>query len=463
MIHIYKNVARREFLKRSAALTAATGSSFAANLAMMGDAAAQSATDYKALVCVFLFGGNDQSNTVVPRSGAAYTAYAAARDSLSLPSASLLPITPGATAVGAYAGPELGLHPQLTGLRDLFVAQKCAILPNVATLIEPTNKNQYVNQLVNLPLQLFSHSDQQNSWQTGFPDAPSQTGWLGRAGDLMLSRNSGSAVSICMSMAGNNTIQAGKDVIQYQLTTDGSVKIESTTDLLRRSDNAALMTQVLRQTSAHLLENEYSLIAKRSLEADVAVRSALAASATPATVFPSGNSLAAQLRMAARMIAARGPLQHGRQIFFVSAGGFDFHSDLLSEQSERLGAVSAAIKAFYESTAELGVADKVTTFTASDFGRALLSNGRGSDHGWGGHHFIVGGAVQGGRVYGRFPTVALGASSPEDAGEGRLIPTTSVDEYAAVLARWFGVTDGLQIATVMPNLGRFANYSMGFL
>jgi uncharacterized protein (DUF1501 family) len=306
MIHIYKNIARREFLKRSAALTAATGSGFAANLAMMGDAVAQSATDYKALVCVFLFGGNDQSNTVVPRSGADYAAYASARDTLALPSASLLPITPAATAAGAYAGPALGLHSQLTGLRDLFNAQKCAILPNVATLIEPTTKNQYANQLVRLPLQLFSHSDQANSWQTGFPDAPSQTGWLGRAADLMLSRNSGSAVSLCMSMAGNNTIQAGKDVIQYQLTTDGSVRIDSvTSDLLRSTDNTALMAQVLRQRSAHLLENEYSLIAKRSIDADVAVRNALSVSATPSTVFPSGNSLGAQLRMAARMIAAR--------------------------------------------------------------------------------------------------------------------------------------------------------------
>jgi uncharacterized protein (DUF1501 family) len=458
MAHIFENIARREFLKRSATLTSLAGSGFAANLAMIGDAAAQSTTDYKALVCVFLLGGNDQSNTVVPRSTAEYNAYNSARGALALTQAQLLPIAPSATSVGAYAGPALGLHPSLTGLRDLFVAGKCAILPNVATLVEPTTKNQYQNNLVDLPLQLFSHSDQQNSWQTGFPDTPSQTGWLGRVGDLMLSRNSGSPVSICMSIAGNNTIQAGKEVIQYQLTTDGSVRINAIQPgLMWEPGNAALLTQVLRQTSAHLLENEYAAIAKRSIDADVAVRSALATSATPTTVFP-GNPLAAQLKMVARMIAARGPLQHGRQIFYVTLGGFDFHASLIDDQSVRLGMVSAAIKAFYDATVDLGVADKVTTFTASDFGRALLSNGRGSDHGWGGHHFIVGGAVQGGRVYGRFPTVALGG--PEDAGEGRLIPTTSVDEYAAVLARWFGVTD---MTTVMPNLGQFGNYNMGFL
>jgi uncharacterized protein (DUF1501 family) len=460
MIHISRNIARREFIKRSVALTSLTGTSFAANLAMMGDAVAQGATDYKALVCVFLLGGNDQSNTIVPRSNTEYNAYNAARGALALSQAQLLPIAPASTSVGSYAGPALGMHPSLTGLRDLFVNGKCAILPNVATLVEPTTKNQYNNALVDLPLQLFSHSDQQNSWQTGFPDSPSQTGWLGRAGDLMLSRNGGSPVSLCMSIAGNNTMQAGKNVIQYQLTTQGSVRINAIQPgLLWDAGNAGLITQVLRQTSAHLLENEYAAIAKRSIDADAAVRAALANSVTINTVFP-GNPLAAQLKMVARMISARVPLQHGRQIFYVALGGFDFHASLLQDQADRLGIVSSAIKAFYEATVELGVANDVTTFTASDFGRALLSNGRGSDHGWGGHHFIVGGAVQGGRVYGRFPTVALGASSPEDAGEGRLIPTTSVDEYAATLARWFGVTD---IDSVAPRLGRFANYNMAFL
>ncbi|TAG43794.1 MAG: DUF1501 domain-containing protein [Betaproteobacteria bacterium] len=460
MIHISKNIARREFLKRGSAMTAFAGSSFAANLAMVGDASAQVAGDYKALVCIFLDGGNDQSNTVVPRSGTSYATYAAARQSLALSQASLLAITPQATTQGAYSGPVLGLHPQLTGLRDLFAAQKCAILANVATLVAPITKAQYQNQTVNVPLQLFSHSDQANSWQTGFPDSPSNTGWLGRAGDLMLARNGSSPVSICMSLAGSNVIQSGNNVIQYQLTTDGSVQISSTSNLLNRSANAALMSQVLRQRSAHMLENEYALIAKRSIDADVAVRDALANSVNPSTVFPTNNSLAAQLKMVARLIAARSRLQHGRQIFFVSRGGFDFHDNLLNEQSDRLGEVSSAIKAFYDATVELQIADKVTSFTASDFGRALLSNGRGADHGWGGHHFIVGGAVKGGKVYGRFPTVALGAASPEDAGEGRLIPTTSVDEYAAVLARWFGVTD---MTTIMPQLGRFANFNMDFL
>lgn len=214
MSFIHQHLARREFLKRAALISAFTGTTFAANLAAMGDAAAQTATDFKALVCVFLYGGNDQSNTIIPTTTAQYIQYVAARNGVALPLTGLHAISPLATAACAYTGPTLALHPQLAGIERLFDSGKCAVLANVATLVQPTSKTQYGNDVF-LPAQLFSHFDQQNSWQTGLPDSPSQTGWLGRAGDLMLSQNSVSPVSICMSLAGNNTIQASTNVIQY--------------------------------------------------------------------------------------------------------------------------------------------------------------------------------------------------------------------------------------------------------
>ena len=463
MSFIHQHIARREFLKRAASVSAFTGTTFAANLATMGDAAAQTATDFKALVCVFLYGGNDQANTIIPTTTAQYNQYVTARNGVALPLTGLQAISPLATGAGAYTGPALALHPQLAGIKRLFDAGNCAVLANVATLVQPTSKTQYRNDVF-LPAQLFSHSDQQNSWQTGFPDSPSQTGWLGRAGDLMLSQNSASPVSICMSLAGNNTIQAGTNVIQYQLTNNGSVQISGISPqngLYGNTANAALLQAVLQESSGNILENEFAKIATRSINADGAVRAALAtAPATTSALIP-GNPLSAQLNLVARMIAARNSLGHKRQIYFVALGGFDTHSSLINDHAIRLGFLSSALEAFYNATVTLNIQNNVTTFTASDFGRSLLANGDGSDHGWGGHHFIVGGAVQGQRLYGRWPDTAL--DSADDAREGRLIPTTSVDEYAATLAKWFGITGTADLAAVLPHLGRFANYNTGFL
>ena len=468
MANINHQLGRRGFLKRSASLLALTGSPFAANLAMIGEAAAQApVNDFKALVCIFLNGGNDHGNTVVPTSTAAYNAYQSARGSMALSQASLLSIAPQASVAGiAYSGPTLALHPQLTGIRNLFASGQCAMVANVATLVEPTTKAAYLAGS-SLPLQLFSHSDQQNQWQTSFANEPSPTGWLGRVGDAMMSQNGASPVSMCMSLGGNNTLQIGANVIQYQLTPQGSVQVSAISPnngMYGNAANAVRMQQILEQQgSVNLLENEYAKIAMRAITADVSVRAALASSGVPASTgaLISGNPLAAQLNLVARMIAARNALGHKRQIYFCTLGGFDFHSNLLNDQAGRLGLVSSAMAAFYNATVSLNIADSVTTFTASDFGRALLANGDGSDHGWGGHHFIVGGAVRGGRVYGRFPEYALGSN--DDAGEGRLIPTTSVDEYAAVLARWFGVTSTLDMGMVLPHLGRFGSYNMDFL
>lgn len=456
MTYVHRSLARRDFLRQAAGLSAMTGTPFALNLLAAGAASAQTAGDHKALVCIFLAGGNDQSNTVVPRSGAAYTSYQQARPSLALPAADLLAIAPA-----GYSGTPLGLHPSLAAIHPLFNQQRVALMANVGTLAAPLTRAQWNagRPSVSVPLQLFSHSDQQGAWQTGLPDRTSQTGWQGRMGDLLASAyNPGSGVSIAMSVAGNNVMQAGNSTVQYQLTTNGAVRVAALSGLYGSGAGANAVRTLMTENRAHLLENELTRISRRAIDTEAVVGNALNG-VTVGTAFPQ-TGLGRQLQMVARMIAARGALGQRRQMFFVQQGGYDFHDNLLTDQGNRLRELGDAMAAFYQATASMGVANQVTTFTASDFGRGLQHNGRGSDHGWGGHHFVMGGAVQGNRLYGQFPTVAL--NGPEDAGQGRLLPTTSVDEYAATLSRWFGVSLS-NLPTVLPNIGRFASRDLGFL
>ena len=456
MTHIHKNIARRDFLRRAAGMAAITGSPFAMNLFTVGAASAQSAGAHKALVCIFLNGGNDQSNLVVPREGAAYTAYRNARPDLALSAGQLLAINPL-----AHSGEALALNGQMGALKTLFDQQKVALIANVGPLNVPMTKAQWNkgSPTVSAPYQLFSHSDQQSGWQTGLPDRPSETGWLGRMGDLTANAfNPGSGVSIAMSVAGNNIMQAGNTTIQYQLTTQGAVKVRALNDLYGSAAGATAFRRLMTESRAGLLEGELNKVSARAINSEALVNNAIAG-VSAGSAFPE-TSLGRQLQMVARMIAARGALGQRRQIFYVMQGGYDFHDNLLNDQNARLKELSDAMAAFYQATVSMGVANDVTTFTASEFGRALQGNGRGSDHGWGGHQFVMGGAVQGNRIYGTFPTVAL--NGPEDAGQGRLIPTTAVDEYAATLARWFGVPDS-NLPIVLPNLGRFQNRNMGFM
>jgi uncharacterized protein (DUF1501 family) len=460
MTYLHQQLARRDFLRRAALTTAYAGTPFAATLAAFGEVAAQTATDFKALVCIFQFGGNDQSNTVVPYENAAYADYQAARSAIALPQSTLLQLN-----LSGYSGPQLGLNPAFATLKPLVDAGQCALMANVGTLAYPTTLAQYKAKSVQTPLGLFSHSDQQASWQSGLPTKGSATGWLGRIGDLTASAyNPGAAVSMCMSLGGNNLIQAGNSVVQYQVTSWGPVVIDTmdTTHWRYNAEMAAAMNTLMTQPRTNMLEQAYNTVGARAISTGRIAKSALAAAPAVNTVFPAG-SLAGQLRMVARMIAARNGLGHKRQIYFVSQGGYDFHDTLVENQALRLKELSDAMAAFYAATVELGVANSVTTFTASDFGRGLQSNGRGSDHGWGSHHFIMGGAVKGNRLYGQWPTVALGG--PEDLGQGRLVPSTSVDRYAATLASWFGVS-AADLPTVLPNVTRFATATtagLGFL
>ena len=450
------NAARREFLRRTTWLSAAAP--LGCSLLAAGAASAQTATDFKSLVCINLNGGNDQSNTVVPTGGAEYNAYVAARPSLALQRSQLLGLAP----LG-YSGQPLALHSALGGIKTLFDQGQVALLANVGPLAVPITKAQWNSghPTVAVPAQLSSHSDQQGAWQTGLPDRPSQTGWLGRIGDLTASAfNPGSGVSIAMSVAGNNIMQAGESTIQYQLTTQGAVNVQAlnANNLYGSATGAQAIRRLMTDPGGHLLESELTTVSARALSGEQLVRNALAGVSLN-VVFPN-TSIGKQLQMVARMIAARGALSQKRQIFYVAQGGYDFHDNLPADQARLLGELGDAMAAFYAATAALGVAQSVTAFTTSEFGRALQSNGRGSDHGWGGHHFIMGGAVLGNRVYGSFPTVAIGG--PEDSGQGRLIPSTSVDEYAATLARWFGVSEAT-LPTVLPNLGRFSKPNLGFL
>ncbi|HLL10409.1 MAG TPA: DUF1501 domain-containing protein [Rubrivivax sp.] len=449
------NAARRRFIAGAAGLSATRALPLGGALLAAANAA-HAVGDHKALVCVNLSGGNDQSNTVVPMGAGEYAAYAAARPTLALPHDQLLALQPA-----GYGGQPLGLHPSLAAIKPLFDRGRMALLANVGPLAQPMTKAQWNNgaPTVPVPFQLTSHSDQTGAWQTGLPDKPSATGWFGRIGDLTAGTyNVGSGVSIAMSVAGNNALQAGDSTIQYQLTTQGAVKVQALNDLYGSAAGATALRRLMTDSRSHLFENEMAKISARAIASEAVVSSALAG-VSLSVPFPN-TALGRQLQIVAKMIGARSALAQRRQLFFVQQGGYDFHDNLLNDQARLLRELAEALAAFNAAIDALGVAQSVTAFTTSEFGRALQHNGRGSDHGWGGHHFIMGGAVLGNRVYGTFPTVALGG--PEDSGQGRLIPSTAVDEYAATLARWFGVADG-NMASVVPNIGRFARRNLGFL
>jgi uncharacterized protein (DUF1501 family) len=456
-----RGLTRRSFLR--SACTAVGMTSLASTVFDLRRiaAAAPLAGDYKALVCVFLYGGNDSNNVLVPR-GTDYAAYAAARGGLALGQASLLPITP----LSGGDGRQWGLHPRLTGLRNLFNQQRLALVANVGPLVAPVTRAEYDAGTAALPPQLFSHSDQTVHWQTGLPDQPVRTGWGGRIADLLHSLNGAAQVSMSMSLAGNNTFQVGNAVTQYQLTTDGSIGLGWYSDGTQWNDPpSTAIRRLMTKSYGNLFQAGYRDVFQRALDQDRLLSAALDTAPALQTLFPD-TDLGRQLRMVARLISIREALGMRRQVYFCAAGGYDTHDGQISGAPETgvhadlLAELDGALSAFYTATTELGVASDVTSFTASDFGRTYASNGDGSDHGWGSHHFVLGGAVAGGRFYGQVPTLEV--DGPDDSGDGRWIPTTSVDEYSATLARWFGVSAS-DLPLVLPNLGRFNTPDLGFL
>ena len=452
---IESNQSRRAFMRRASALSVAGAATpWMLNLVAISEASAATATDYKAIVCIFLHGGNDYANTVVPYDITSHALYTAQRPNLSFSRLSL-----AATALNPLVAPvdaggfarDYALAPELSGLLPIFDAGKMAVVLNVGTLVQPTSKLQYTNKSVLLPPKLFSHNDQQSIWQSSSPEG-AINGWGGRMGDLFQAGNTNSTFT-CVNVAGNAVFLSGNSAVQYQVSTGGSVPLAGIKSPLFGS---ASCTEALRtlisQPRSHLLENEYNKVMRRSIDANVVLTSALSGAPNFTTPFPAGNPLGSQLKVVAQMIANATTIGAKRQVFFVSLGGFDTHDGLLTRHPVLMKTVGEAISAFYNATVELGVADKVTAFTASDFGRTLTGNNDGSDHGWGSMHFVVGGAVNGKKYYGTPPAVAN--NGPDDVGQGRLLPTTSIDQYAATLGRWLGITDS-ELAYVLPNLKNY--------
>jgi uncharacterized protein (DUF1501 family) len=445
---------RRDFLKRSCC-TAAAGFA-AASFTRFGlvNALAQSAQDYKALVCIFLFGGNDSNNMVVPLSSSGYASYQQVRSVLALPQGSLLPINP------PRVGSPFGFHPQLTGVQSLFNQQHLAVLTNVGTLIRPTTRAQFQQRQTALPRNLFSHEDQQAQMQTATLDGNAQTGWAGRTADKIQAIYGGT-FPIIISLAGTNIFCEGLVARAIESSGDPTKLLSGFGSSAESQARLSALQSLLTFDTGLSLIQSASGTTSNALRDSKSLADALAAAPTLATVFPN-NGLANQLKQVARIISVRSAIGAQRQVFFVSIGGFDTHSDQLVGQNSLFSQLSPAMSAFYQATTEIGVASQVTSFTLSDFSRTYAPDSTtGTDHAWGGHHVIMGGAVHGGDFYGTFPTLAL--AGPDDASdEGRWIPTTSLDQYAATLANWFGVP-AADLPTIFPNLANFTTPVLSFM
>ena len=446
-----KRLSRRDFLQATGAGLVAT--SPVVGLTQMATPTG-SFSDYRALVCVFLFGGNDSYNMLVPRSDAEYNVYSQSRQNLAIDKAALLPISPL-----IQDGAHYGLHPNMEAIQTLFDSARVAFVTNVGPLIEPTTKEQYESGSVVLPPRLFSHNDQQAQWQSLRGREPGKTGWAGRVGDLLRRHISDQQLATNVSLAGNQLFQAADETVAYTMGRNGPIPFTGMGDAQRAQQRRAVFQRILGAEYDSMYERAYRDIQQRAVETVDRVSAALEIAQPLSTAMPSSR-LGQQLSTVARLISVREQLNMQRQIFFVSTGGFDSHDDQLQSQPALLSDVSESISAFYRATVELGVASSVTTFTQSDFGRTLTSNGDGTDHGWGGVQFVVGDAVRGRELYGRYPRLEIGG--PDDVRRGRLIPGISADQYAATLARWIGVPDE-DLGHVAPHLHNFAQRDLGFL
>jgi uncharacterized protein (DUF1501 family) len=444
-------LSRRSFI-RSASLAAA-GSAAALRPFGALNALAQNASGYKALVCVFLFGGNDANNTLIQFDTNGYANYSKIRGPLALPQSQLLPLT---------AAPNFALNPNLPDIQALFDSNAVAIVTNVGTLIEPTSRTQYLAGAT-VPQNLFSHPDQQLEWQNAAQTAGTQTGWAGRIADaLNVTYNPNASIPMITSVAGDTLFCNGASSTPVSVS-PGNLSAgqcsEGSTECAARLATAQALVGfksgiTLVQADNSITTNAYGY-AKTLTDAVQSI--------TPLkTVFPANNALATQLKQIAQIIQVRSTLGVGRQIFFAGIGNFDTHADQVPLQGALLAAISPALAAFYQATQELGVASDVTTFTMSDFSRTFQPNSNtGSDHAWGAHHFVLGGAVKGGKMYGTFPNLVLGGPDDSDSN-GRWVPSTASIQYAATLAQWFGVS-AAQLPAIFPNIGSFPTANLGFV
>jgi uncharacterized protein (DUF1501 family) len=516
-MHLLNDVSRRVFLRRAGTLSALVGGAapLALNLSALGAASAAAATDYKAIVCLFFYGGNDAYNMVLPTDAASWSAYTTTRNQAPDPISLLAPgVAPNpAAAAGSPArlggvlpitplnpqGRSYALHPVMGKLQALFnTSQRLAVLPSIGPLIMPTTKAQYAQAGYPKPLRLFSHNDQQNTWQALGPEGVTK-GWGGRMGDLLASQNT-NAVFTAISAAGNTVWAAGDSVQQYQVSTTGAIPLGVNTagSVYGSTAVGTLLQQLASSTrSTHPFDADVAAVARRAIDAELLLRTSLKPASDPLFGTPvttgsysqsndpllryvnpvtgnaAANGLAQQFQMVARLIEGglSGATGAKRQVFFVSLGGFDTHDGQNKTHADLYARIDQALSYFDSTLAGLGALNNVTTFTASDFGRTFTSNGDGTDHGWGSHHFVMGGAVKGGDLYGRFPLLGLknGNNSNFDSSadlltNGAMLPGTAVDQLGATLGSWFGLSDS-QLATIFPNLANFdaAQRNLGFM
>jgi uncharacterized protein (DUF1501 family) len=478
---------RRNFIRQAACATLGMGalSAFVKDLRFINAAVAQSnISDYKALVCIFLAGGNDSNNLIIPRIQSEYNDYASIRtDVLALPLSGgpanqmAIPLSPDNNDGHDYA-----MHPACPELAGLFNTGKLAVLFNTGTLVFPMTRAQYRAGVLERPPQLFSHSDQVTQWQTSIPDQPPLTGWGGRCADLLAAVQPNAPISLSVSLAGVNTFEVGNIVSQYAVSTSGAISLSSVS-----GSRLTTLSNILALPYPNLQAKAHADVSQHAIATGALLNNAISSTAnapwvtgiptsitTPTSLNTFNSGLGSQLRMVARMIeagnrsAAMGGFGMRRQIFFCQVGGYDLHTGqtpgpnqtTIGSHANLLAELSQCMAGFQASMEALNLGNSVTTFTGSDFGRTFPCNGQGSDHGWGGHHLIMGGAVNGKKTYGKFPVLAV--NGPDDTSTGRWIPTTACDQYFSTLATWFGM-DNNNLATVFPNLGRFSTANLGFV
>ncbi len=485
----FPNLGNRRSFFRQAACAAVGTLSIATtlrDLRFINTAAAQGTplTGYKALVCIFLSGGNDSNNLIIPV-GSEYGNYSAIRQNLALPEGMVLPVVANISDGHSY-----GLHPTMPKIKTLFDEGSAAFVFNIGPLVHPLTRAQYTAGSVPKPPQLFSHSDQVTHWQTSLPDQPPKTGWGGRIADLIhpsqyalingVPAANAAKIALCTSLNGANTFEVGNTFAQYHVSTGGAVTLSSVT-----GNRLVAVKDLLGMSNPNLQRTAYANVTKSAIDTGDLLNAAVAPTSSASfwnPLFPT-TSLGTQLRMIARLIHAGrrtssdtpAGLDMKRQIFFASVGGYDTHTSqvqnngateadrVLGSHTNLLNEVSEALFAFQRAMQQIGAGNEVTSFTASDFGRTCRTNGQGSDHAWGSHHLVVGGAVKGKQTYGTFPVIQTnGPDAVPTSNEGRWIPTTSVDQYSATLAKWFGVSSG-DMSTVFPNIGHFASSDLGFM
>lgn len=430
------------------------GTALLARLGRINSLAQSAPPNYRALVCIFLAGGNDGHNTIVPLNQAHFNAYRAARGTLSLPDSN----GPMAQVV-ASDGTPFGLNQGLTSIRPLWNQGRLAVAANVGMLVQPLSRTQYLQNAVKVPTNLFSHADQLQQMQSGVPSPSAGSGWGGRAADQLLSLNGTSTFPAAFSIAGPALYCNGGVIKSAALLPGFNLDVAGTQLWPQSAADARKLglQQILQLNSGLTLVQAANQVRVDALELNALLTGT---AANFSTAFP-GTSLGDQLKQVATLIKLRESAGVHRKVFFCQLGGFDTHGGQSWQHYDLLRQLSDALLAFYNATVEMGIPDSVTSFTLSDFGRTLQPSGSGTDHGWGNHHLVLGGAVHGGTIYGKFPDLSLGG--PDDSSSrGVLIPSSSVDQFGATLAEWLGVPSS-QMDKVFPNINNFASKNLGFV